>query len=773
MPDGELRCYVQLSGWYLPIADLRFEIDDYAPAHPLASSPAHPLASSPAHPLTLPTAQSLLKQYFGYDEFRPLQPEVVQNVLKKRDSLVIMPTGSGKSLCYQLPAIMFPGLTVVVSPLISLMADQVAQLRELGITAVALNSTLGYDAYNYTVNQIRSGAVKLLYAAPETLLRPETILLLEQIQVDCLTIDEAHCISEWGHDFRPEYRQLTDLRRRLSDAVCLAVTATATQRVRQDIKSALGIPAAAEFIASFDRENLFLTIEPKTAGLRQTLEFLDAHREQSGIIYCATRKQVDSLTADLAANGRLVLPYHAGLETAVRQRNQHRFTYEEAVVMVATIAFGMGINKSNVRFILHYDLPKNLESYYQQIGRAGRDGLPANCLLLFSYGNVNNINFFIQQAHPSQQIGARMRLEAMLRFAETNACRRQPLLDYFGEAYEKDNCQTCDNCTAVSEELTDLTIPAQKFLSCVKRTGELFGVNHIIDVLRGSQSQKVLQKRHDRLSTYNIGREFSKKEWQHLARQFVRLGLMAQDAEYGSLKLTPKAYATFKGESVMGVSPQQKARPTAAPRAEIAHDPVLFGLLRTKRTELASAANVPPYVIFSDRSLTEMAAYFPQSPPTFGTIYGVGQAKLEKYADEFLPIIQAYCREHDIAEKPKAAPASPARRIVTGLRGRSEEVLAAYNEGHTIHEIAADLGIKPGTVLGHLEKGALAGRPLDPQRILQASQLTPDQQQRVLVAFTEHGTDRLRPVFDAMGEAVSWDELKILRLYTAVAQTRD
>ncbi|MCP4359513.1 MAG: DNA helicase RecQ [Chloroflexi bacterium] len=741
----------------------------------VSQSPISNLQSPPPKPklpLDLPTAQSLLKQIFGYDKFRPLQPEVIQNILNKRDSLAVMPTGSGKSLCYQLPALMFPGLTVVVSPLISLMEDQVAQLRELGVTAVFLNSTLNYDQYLYTTNQIRAGAVDLLYAAPETLMRPETMLLLEQSNVDCLTIDEAHCISEWGHDFRPEYRQLVDLRRRLSNAVCLTVTATATERVRQDIKGALGIPAAAEFIASFDRQNLFLAVEPKTTGVRQTLEFLDAYRDQSGIIYCATRKQVDSLTADLAANGWSVLSYHAGLDAQTRQNNQRRFTHEESVVMVATIAFGMGINKSNVRFILHYDLPKNIESYYQQIGRAGRDGLPADCLLLFSYGDVGNINYFIRQSHPSQQVGARLRLEAILRFVETNVCRRRPLLEYFGEVYKKENCQTCDNCTAAEEELSDLTIPAQKFLSCVKRTGELFGVSHIIDVLRGSQSKKVLQKRHDRLSTYNIGREFSKKEWQHLARQFVQLGLMVQDAEYGSLKLTSQAYAVFKGEKVMGVLPVQKVR-AAVPQQEISHDPVLFGLLRSKRTELASAANVPPYVIFSDRSLVEMAAYFPQSRETFGRMYGVGQAKLEKYADVFLPIIQAYTQEHGLAEKPKGAAASPSRRIVTGLRGRTAEVVEAYNAGHTIVEIGADLGIKPGTVLGHLWKGVQAGRPLRTDGILQSSQLSPDMQRQVLAAFAELGTDFLRPVYDAMEEQVGWDELKILQLYAAVTMTEE
>lgn len=737
------------------------------------ASPFAGIAPIAAHTggMDLAAAKVLLKTVFGYDELRQLQPEVIRNVLKKKDSLAIMPTGSGKSICYQLPALMFAGLTVVVSPLISLMQDQVAQLREWGITAVYLNSTLHSSQQAQIAADVRAGHVKLLYAAPETLMRPDTMRLLEESAVDCLTIDEAHCISEWGHDFRPEYRQLVELRRRLPDAICLAVTATATDRVRQDIKTALAIPKAGEFVASFDRTNLFLAVEPKTDGLRRTVEFLEAHREQAGIIYCSTRKQVDKLTTDLKANGWPVLPYHAGLDPATRQANQHRFTREEAIVMVATVAFGMGIDKSNVRFVMHYDLPKNLESYYQQIGRAGRDGLPSDCLLLFSYQDVSTINYFINQKARAQQVGERARLDAMLAFVETAVCRRTPLLGYFGEKFETDDCKTCDNCTSEKTDLVDITVPAQKFLSCVKRTRELYGMNHIIDVLRGSRSQKIRQKGHDRLSTYNIGAEFSKKEWQHLARQFIQNELLAQDAEYGSLKLTDKAYDVFKGEKVMGILPKAERRTSAAPVA-IAHDAALFGLLRDKRSALAQTGNVPPYVIFSDRSLVEMAAYFPQSRESFRTIDGVGQIKLEKYADEFLPIIGSYCQENGIAEKPKAATVSvatsPARQIIRGVGGRSEQVLTAYNDGYSVDDIAADLGIKVGTVLGHLWKGVQAGRPLDAERILAMSTLSPDVQQRVQDAFAEHGTDRLRPVFDAMGESVGWDELKVMQLYTAV-----
>ncbi|MCB9009717.1 MAG: DNA helicase RecQ [Ardenticatenaceae bacterium] len=707
--------------------------------------------------------QSQLKQIFGYDSFRPLQEAIIQNVLNKQDSLVVMPTGSGKSLCYQLPALEFPGLTVVVSPLISLMEDQVMQLRALGVTAVFLNSTLDHIGHDWVADQIRFGEAKLLYAAPETLVQPRTLALLDQCNVDCLTIDEAHCISEWGHDFRPEYRQLVELRRRLPDAVCLAVTATATDRVRQDIKTSLEIGDAHEFVASFDRDNLMLAVEPKTDGLAQTIHFLQAHPDESGIIYCATRKQVDFLAGELARRGWSVLPYHAGLDDNTRRRNQQQFIRDDVPIMVATIAFGMGINKPNVRFILHYDLPKNLESYYQQIGRAGRDGLPSDCLLLFSYADVQTINYFISEHDPSQQQGARARLEAMLGFVETNVCRRRPLLNYFGEAYDKEDCQTCDNCTTEAGDLVDLTIPAQKFLSCVKRTGELFGINHIIDVLRGSQSQKVLQRGHDRLSTYNIGQEFSKKEWQYLARQFVQQDLMVQDMEYGSLKLTPKAYAVFKGEPVRGTLPD---RPQAAPSATAYanYDQGLFQRLRQTRKALADEAGVPPYVIFSDRTLVEMATYFPQSRASFGTLYGVGAAKLADFADVFVPIIQNYCAENGLEEMRKTSPTAVSQSSSTP-GGRTFEVLNLYNNGRTLPDLCQQYNVKRSTILSHLWKAVRAGETLRESNLLEHSDLTPAQQQQALAAFTAHGTDYLRPVYVALNETVDYEELHLLRLH--------
>jgi ATP-dependent DNA helicase RecQ len=775
MPEGELRCYVQLSGWFLPQETVAFPMPDSADfpfswdeeeeffADPFFLEPepaGTPQLDALPDSMQLDSPQEALKRVFGFDSFRPLQEEIITQVLDKEDVLAVMPTGSGKSLCFQLPALLFPGLTVVVSPLIALMQDQVEQLRELGIPAVFLNSTLSYPEYLRTTEQIRAGRVKLLYAAPETLLRPETLLLLEQCPVDCLTIDEAHCISEWGHDFRPEYRQLAEVRRRLPDAVCVAVTATATERVRADIKKSLGIPAAGEFLASFDRENLFLAIAPKTGGLAQTLDFLQDHQEESGIIYCATRKQVDLLAGQLQSQGHNALPYHAGLDAVTRRQHQRQFTHDDAPIIVATIAFGMGIDKSNVRYIMHYDLPKNLESYYQQIGRAGRDGLRADCMLLYSYQDVSTIQYFINQQDDAQQRGARVRLDALLAYVEAGDCRRRPLLNYFGEAYPAGECGMCDNCLATESEREDLTIPAQKFLSCVKRTGELFGMSHIIDVLRGSQNKKVLQKKHDRLSTYNIGGEFSQKEWQFLARQFIQQGLLVQDAEYGSLKLTPAGVAVFKGEKVEGRLPEEaKARRPVVPTD---YDRTLFSLLRDKRKALAEAAGLPPYVIFADRTLIEMATYYPQSRESLSRLYGVGEVKLNKYADAFLPIIQVHCQEQEIEEKQKPV-SIPVPSTSAG--NRTSDVAALYNSGQSIADIAASYGVQERTVVNHLWKAAQAGEKLRPGGFLEESRLSPEKQEEVWAAFDELGVDLLRPVYEALNETVPYDELNLMRLH--------
>ena len=565
-PEDELRCFAQLSGWLIDKPTGSREPLRRAPTQAAAGAPAPVETPAPAAVLQQ-RALAVLRRTFGFTRFLPVQAEAIARILRRQDALVVMPTGGGKSLCYQLPALLFEGLTIVVSPLVALMQDQVSQLGAVGVSAACLNHMVAIQEYTAITSRVRLGHIKLLYVAPETLLRPEILVLLEQSRLACLAIDEAHCISEWGHDFRPEYRQLQEVRRRFPEAVCLALTATATARVREDIRRLLGIAPEGEFVASFNRPNLFLAVEPRHDALAQVLAFLETRRGQAGIIYCGTRKQTDDLCAALNAQGWPALPYHAGLEDAARRRNQEGFLHNEALLMVATIAFGMGINKANVRFVVHAHLPRDLESYYQEIGRAGRDGQRADCLLLYSRGDVIVQRHFINQGTEGERPGREARLQALMRFAEARGCRRRPLLAYFGETLSQP-CGHCDNCVpTVKGEIMDATAPAQMFLSCVKLTGQSFGPPHIIAVLRGSRAKKVLDRRHDRLSVFGIGREHSTEQWCELAQQFIRLGLLEQGFEFGGLSLAPRGLDVLDGKEQVLVPHERAPRARAGAAA--------------------------------------------------------------------------------------------------------------------------------------------------------------------------------------------------------------
>ncbi len=709
------------------------------------------------------TSESILKSTFGYDTFKPLQREIIDNVMAKQDTLVIMPTGGGKSLTYQVPALLFSGLTVVVSPLIALMKDQVEQLRALGVSAVFLNSSLSPEEYQENMDAVKSGRAKLLYVAPETLLTPRIYSLLSSLKLDLLAIDEAHCISEWGHDFRPEYRQLVDVRRKFPSAVCMALTATATPRVRADIMSSLGFTQANEFLASFNRENLFIEVTPKRDPIAQTLKFLENFKDQSGIIYCFSRKQVDELAATLARYKYSVRPYHAGLEDGDRRRNQEAFIRDDVQIIVATIAFGMGINKPNVRFVIHFDLPKSVESYYQEIGRAGRDGLPAHCLLLYSYADASKIRYFIDQKEEPERSASYQHLDAMTRYAEGSSCRRKPLLSYFGETYTQENCGTCDNCGMEESDLTDITIPAQKFLSCVKRSGERFGAAHVVDILLGSKNEKIEKYKHDELSTYGIGKELTKSQWMHISRQLVEKGFLDQEPAYRVLSVTAKGLEMLKSrEQVRGQinEAQKKERGARVKSSEFEYDRSLFSLLRNKRKELADEAGVPPYVIFSDKTLVEMAGYFPQSRESLLNISGVGKVKHERYGNDFLAIIKDYCRSNRIDEKFKA----PMREKDDAGR-RYVAVGEAYNSGESLENLMARYGVTADTILNHLARFIQAGNPLrSAEDLISLSNLSPDQQMAVFKAFDHMGPDMLKPVYDKLNGTVNYDELRILRL---------
>jgi ATP-dependent DNA helicase RecQ len=614
---------------------------------------------------------------------------------------------------------------------------------------------------------VKSGRSKLLYVAPETLLTPRIYSLLSSLKLDLLAIDEAHCISEWGHDFRPEYRQLADVRKKFPSAVCMALTATATPRVRADIKSSLGFSQSNEFLASFNRENLFIEVTPKRDPVLQTLDFLKNFKDQSGIIYCFSRKQVDELAATLARYGFSVRPYHAGLEDVDRRRNQEAFIRDDVQIMVATIAFGMGINKPNVRFVIHFDLPKSIEGYYQEIGRAGRDGLPSHCLLLYSYADAAKLRYFIDQKEEPERSASYQHLEAMTRYAEGSVCRRKPLLSYFGETFTGENCGACDNCGADETELTDITIPAQKFLSCVKRSGERFGAAHIVDILLGSKNEKVEKYKHHELSTYGIGRELTKSQWMHISRQLVERGLLDQEPAYRVLSVTAKGLEMLKSrEQVKGQINEAKkseravAKGKSASTEEPEYDKSLFTLLRNKRKELADAANVPPYVIFSDKTLAQMAAYFPQSKESLLNMSGMGKVKYERYGAVFLTIIKAYCRENKIDEKYK----TPMREKDDAGR-RYMAVGDAYNAGESIQNLMARYDVTADTILNHLARFIMAGNPLrSAEDLIALSNLDPDQQMAVFKAFDQVGSDMLKPVHEKLNGTVNYDELKIMRL---------
>ncbi len=725
-------------------------------------------------------AVGVLQQIFGYDEFRPLQAEAITNVVGSQDTLVIMPTGGGKSLCYQIPALLLDGLTVVVSPLIALMEDQVTQLTSWGIPASYLNSSLDPRTYGMVKDQVRGGDIKLLYLAPETLLKPDILQLLQESRLELIAIDEAHCISSWGHDFRPEYRKLVEVRQRFPQATCVALTATATPQVQTDIRDQLAFSDANTFVGNFDRPNFYIDTAPKANVLAQSLAFVDAHKGQSGIIYCGTRKDVDSMAERLQERGLKALPYHAGLAPQVRSTNQAAFIRDEVDIMVATVAFGMGIDKPDVRYVLHIYLPNNIEAYYQQIGRAGRDGLPADVRLLFAPSDVGRQQRFIEQGAASEAQQRHTLLQALVGYVSSKRCRRQSLLEYFGQTYDQHSCNSCDRCTQEQAPEVEITAAARRLLTCVDQTGGYFGAAHIIDVLRGSAAKKVVDNEHNRLSSYNSGSDTTKQEWTFFVHQFVDQGLLNRDLKYGSLSLTDQGREVIDGDGkVMGDRlPEQQRSPglggsrSGGTRDWDAgdYDAELFDMLRTKRTELASDANVPPYVIFGDRSLIEMATHFPQSEASFGSIHGVGATKIKRFAGEFIPLIVAHCKQNELTEQPKpgAVPIyaeATAPTLSDSLhKKRWQEVGEAIADGETIADVANRLGVKQGTVMSNVAKFMDAGGKVSAEVLQVQSGLTADDQGAVLDAFDRLGDKALRPIYEAFDGRHSYDELKLLRL---------
>ncbi len=610
----------------------------------------------------------LLKQYFGFVSFRPLQEEIIRDALAGKDVFALLPTGGGKSLCFQLPAMARRGLTVVVSPLIALMKDQVDALQASGVPATFLNSSLAAGESRKRLRGLHQGEYRLLYAAPERLMLSGFLEDLQRWNVNLLAVDEAHCISEWGHDFRPEYRQLAALRELFPAVPMMALTATATDRVRKDIVALLKLRDPSCYVASFNRPNLTYRVFGKSKAYQQVLDFLRARPKESGIIYCQARKTTESIAARLNEAGVKARPYHAGLTPTERSQHQDLFLRDEVRVICATIAFGMGINKPNVRFVVHYDLPKNVEGYYQETGRAGRDGLPSECVLLFSPGDmVKQTAFIDEKPDPREQKIAREQLQQMGRYAESSSCRRRELLAYFGEPFEPETCGGCDNCLSPRQTF-DGTLVAQKFLSCVYRIREKarfgVGLNHVVEVLTGADTEKIRRWGHERLSTYGIGSEHTRPEWGAIGRELVRLGHLRQTPEkFSVLELTPGGMAALKHRQQVTLT-----RPVAVPElktrraGEIACDEALFDRLRQLRKQLADERDVPAYIVFSDVALRQMARDYPANEREFSRISGVGEKKLREFGAVFLAAIAAYLHGNPrqiFADDSFTAPAPP------------------------------------------------------------------------------------------------------------------
>ena len=603
-----------------------------------------------------PSARKILRDVFGFADFRGAQQAIVEHVAAGGDALVLMPTGGGKSLCYQIPALLRPGVGIVVSPLIALMQDQVDALKQLGVQAAFLNSSLDADAAREVWKGLLRGELKLLYVAPERLMTEGFLNLLEQLQegggLSLFAIDEAHCVSQWGHDFRPEYRALTVLHERFPSVPRIALTATADTPTRREIVERLTLEKASQFISSFDRPNIRYRVTQKNNARQQLQSFLETeHPDDAGIVYCLSRKKVEETAAWLKENGWDALPYHAGLDAATRNANQRRFLREEGVIMVATVAFGMGIDKPNVRFVAHLDLPKSMEGYYQETGRAGRDGLPANAWMAYGLGDVVSMRQMLLSGDaPEERKRVELqKLDALLGFCESTSCRHQTVLRYFGEEHPGD-CGQCDNCLS-PVDTWDATQAAQMALSCVYRTGQRFGVAHLIDVLLGKETAKVGQFHHQQLSTFGIGKELAQAQWSSVYRQLAAAGLLNVDMEaYGGLKLSEEARPVLRGEQSVWLRRDAEPAKRKTSKAERgsrlreafagANEDPLWQALKAKRLELAREQGVPPYVIFHDSTLLEILNRKPQTLDEMAQISGVGQAKLAKYGDAFLQVVE-------------------------------------------------------------------------------------------------------------------------------------
>jgi len=705
-----------------------------------------------------------LQKVFGFSSFRSNQQEIVEAILAGKDVFAVMPTGGGKSLCYQLPASLLSGGCIVISPLISLMKDQVDAALAIGLEAAYLNSTLPQNEQQDVMARMQRGEYQLLYISPERLALPGFLQRLKKSPFSFLAVDEAHCISEWGHDFRPDYLALSRIREEFPHLPLAAFTATATEKVQEDITRRLHLSDPLLVRASFDRPNLFYQVLPRQQVNKQIEGAIREHKGEAGIVYRLSRNDVEKTASYLSARGIAALPYHAGLEAGVRQRNQEAFNRDEVQVIVATVAFGMGIDKSNVRFVIHGDLPKNLESYYQETGRAGRDNEPAHCLLFYSRGDFFRLRPFIEQLQDKQEreLGLQQ-LRRMMAFAEQPRCRRRAVLAYFDEEYGQENCGACDICVHGTEEI-DGTVDAQKVMSAIYRTDQRFGAGHIVDIVYGAKSKRIVSLGHDQIKTYGVGKKEGKGHWRSVIDALLAQGLLqAEGGEYPLLKLTAAGEEVLFGKKKF-IHHCILAPEEVVPQEET-HDRELFARLQLLRREMAEEEGVPPYVLFSDRSLHEMCCSYPENDREFLAVNGVGQVKLRQYGASFLAVIRDYLQEHPEIEKviPAVVEQKGKETPHKGLQASDTvtETLVLAREGLGVAEIAARRGLKPITIAGHLEQiFRQEENDLDILRFIE-----PDLLQELTAQFVANGSVRLKPVVESMAGRADYDQARIVRGY--------
>ena len=712
----------------------------------------------------------VLQRYWGYDGFRPLQEAAMRSVIDGRDSVVVLPTGGGKSLCYQAPAMCRDGLAVVVSPLISLMKDQVDALRTNGIPAAFVNSTQTPAERSRVADDIRSDRVKLLYVSPEKLVQERMIEFLKGIQVSAFAIDEAHCVSEWGHDFRPEYRQLNLLRENFPNVGLHAYTATATERVRDDIAKSLGLREPQILVGSFDRPNLIYKVERRKSGLSQVREVLDRHKDESGIIYCTTRNDVDTLSLELKAQGFQTLPYHAGMSDADRYHNQESFIEERCDIIVATVAFGMGIDKSNVRFVIHYGMPKALENYQQESGRSGRDGLEAECCLLYSGREMVRWRNMIEESPPGPGRDAAFHsFEAMSRFATGATCRHRELVNYFGQDLPPEqhaSCGACDVCLGQLDLVEDAMVYGQKILSSVFRQDQRFGSDYTTMVLKGSKEQRVLQNGHERLSTYGLLADIPQKTIRDWIEQLVGQKFLRKEGEYNVLKITDEGWKLLRGEATPkllrpAAATKEKRKAAVISDSWEGVDRGLFDVLRDLRRAKADTMSVPAYIVFSDTSLRDMARRRPTTIAGFHSVKGVGEKKLADFGQEFIACIANYCQQHGVAID--ALPPDPQAKTTYEATEATEtgpnlSALAAFRlfrEGKSVAEVANFMSRATSTVAGYLSEFIRHDGITDPSPWVPA-ELIP----RIEAATRKHGFEKLRPIFDELNGEASYEHIR-------------